>query len=69
MYAMLQSSMKELKIDESLVARNKNPWWKKVVIGVDITVATLSVAALVMFGLSIFVFDKKEQPKGEEVAA
>ena len=67
MYAMLQSSMKELTIDEALIARNKNPWWKKVVVGVDIGVGVLAAAAIAMFALTILVFDKKEK-KDEEVA-
>ena len=60
--------MKELSIDEALIARNKNPWWKKVVVGVDIGVAVLAAAAVTMFALTILVFDKKEK-KDEDVAA
>ena len=68
MYAMLQSSMKELSVDEALIAKNKNPWWRKVIVGADIAVATLTAAAIVMFALTLLVFNKKEK-KDEEVVA
>ena len=61
MYAMLQSSMKELKIDEELIAKNKNPWWKKVIVGIDIGIGALAGTALIMYGLSLFLENKAKK--------
>ena len=69
MYAMLQSSMRDLKVDESLIAKNKNPWWKKTLTGINIGIGVLAGAALVMFVLTTFVFDKEKGQKDEEAVA
>ena len=68
MYAMLQSSMRDLKVDEKLIAMNKNPWWKKTLTGVNIGVGVLTAAALTMFVLTTFVLVKGKKQDEENAA-
>ena len=68
MYSMLQSSMRDLTVDESLIAMNKNPWWKKTLTGVNVGIGVLTGAAVVMFVLTTFVLNKAKK-QGEEDAA
>jgi hypothetical protein len=61
MYAMINSSMKELKVDEELIARNQNPWWKGVINGIDIGVYCVTGCFAVAFILTEFVFGRKKK--------
>ena len=69
MYAISRSWMGGVRVSEEEIVANMNPWWKKTVTGLQISITAITgalVAAYIFFEIFDMIMEKKKGPAAEE---